>query len=104
MKKIYLFCGAGMSSGFLAQSMKKAAKKRKIPLSIKAASESSIDSYIDDADILLVGPHMTYSIDIIRKKAEEQGVVMEVIPEDIYGTLDGDRLINFTSTLIELED
>lgn len=104
MKKVYLFCGAGMSSGFLAQSMKKAAKKRKLPVSIKAASESSIDSYIDDADVLLVGPHMTYSIENIRKKAEEKDVPMAVIPEEIYGSLDGDRLLEYTATLIDLED
>ena len=81
--KIFLCCGAGMSSGFLAQSMRKSAKKRKVMATIEAASQSDVDSYIDDMDLLLVGPHMSYVFDELRNKAESCGKKMAVIPEEI---------------------
>lgn len=95
MKKIFLCCGAGMSSGFLAQALRKAAKKKKILVEVAAAAESDVDSYIDKIDILLVGPHMTYVFEALRQKAEKNEVKMEIIPEDIYGEIDGERLLDF---------
>lgn len=94
-KKIFLCCGAGMSSGFLAQALRKAVKKRKLLLEVTAAAESDVDSYIDKIDILLVGPHMTYVFEGLRHKAEINGIKMEIIPEDIYGEIDGEGLLNF---------
>ncbi|WP_440896861.1 PTS sugar transporter subunit IIB [Amphibacillus sp. Q70] len=94
-RRIFLCCGAGMSSGFLAQSMRKAAKKRKIAVEIKAASESTVDSYINKVDIVLLGPHMTYLIDELRDKSERHNVKMEVIPKEIYGELDGNALLDW---------
>lgn len=40
---------------------------------IEAASQSDVDSYIDDMDLLLVGPHMSYVFDELRNKAESCG-------------------------------
>lgn len=94
-KRILLCCGAGMSSGFLTQALRKAAKKRKLPVEVKAVSESEVDSHLDKLDILLVGPHMTYAFDDLRTKSEKSGVVMRVIPKEIYGALDGEALLNF---------
>ncbi|KAF1305010.1 PTS sugar transporter subunit IIB [Candidatus Enterococcus willemsii] len=103
MKKIFLCCGAGMSSGFLAQTMRKAAKKKKLNYEIKAASESDIESYIGDTDIVLLGPHMTYLIDEVKDKAEQYKVPMVVIPEDIYGELDGEKMLEQVQSILEKE-
>lgn len=54
---IMLCCGAGMSSGFLAQRTRKAAKKMNRPIRIEAKSESEVSQYFQDIDILLLGPH-----------------------------------------------
>lgn len=99
--KIFLCCGAGMSSGFLAQSMRKSAKKRKVMATIEAASQSDVDSYIDDMDLLLVGPHMSYVFDELRNKAESCGKKMTVIPEEIYGNIDGEALLDFAIDILE---
>ncbi|MBS5940111.1 PTS sugar transporter subunit IIB [Clostridium sp.] len=73
IKRIFLCCGAGMSSGFLAQALRKAAKKKKVLVEVLATAE----------------------IDTLRQKAEENGVKMEIIPEDIYGEIDGEGLLDF---------
>lgn len=96
MKKILLCCGAGMSSGFIAQKMRKAAKKNSIMVEIDAITESDVDSYINMIDLLLVGPHMTYVFNELKKKTEEANIPMMIIPEEIYGTLDGERLLEIS--------
>lgn len=95
MKRIFLCCGAGMSSGFLAQALRKAAKKKKVLVEVLATAESEVDSYISKIDILLVAPHMKYVFETLRQKAEENSVKMEIIPEDIYGEIDGEGLLDF---------
>lgn len=60
MKKILLCCGSGASSGFMAKNANTAAKARKLDLSIKARSESEVEDYLDDIDLVMVGPHFKH--------------------------------------------
>lgn len=94
LKRILLCCGAGMSSGFLAQNMRKSASKRNISFEIDAITGSDIESYIEDVDILLIAPHLTYAKDELIETAKQFNKPTLIIPEDIYGTLDGERLID----------
>ena len=90
---ILLCCGAGMSSGFLAQKTRKAAKKRGISGSIDARSESEVASYLDSIDIWLLGPHYASFKEEMAEQAAPHNVVVDVIPQDIYGMLDGEGLL-----------
>lgn len=92
---IMLCCGAGMSSGFLAQKTRKAAKKRGITGSIDARSESEIAGYLSEIDILLLGPHYASFKEEMAQQAAPHDVVVDVIPQDIYGMLDGEGLLDF---------
>ena len=94
--KILLCCGAGMSSGFLASSARKTAKKKKLNVTIEARSASELLSTID---VLLIGPHYAKEINKFQELANPHGVAVALIPEDIYGSLDGERLIAFAQTL-----
>lgn len=91
--KILLCCGAGMSSGFLASSARKAAKKQKINASVEARSFSEANEYMSSIDVLLLGPHYATELNNFRNKAESYGVAVDVIPQDIYASLDGARLL-----------
>ena len=84
-----------MSSGFLAQQTRKAIKKRKINATVEARSESEIQQYINGVDVVLLGPHYDYRKDTFEKLAEPYGVPVNVIPENIYSTLDGEGLLDF---------
>lgn len=90
-----LCCGAGMSSGFLAQKTRKAAKKRGISGSIDARSESEVAQYLDAIDILLLGPHYASFKEEMTQQAAPHKVVVDVIPQNIYGMLDGEGLLDF---------
>lgn len=90
-KNILIVCGGGASSGFLAQNIRKAAKKRGVKLKIKARSESEIEQYIESIDALLYGPHLKYMEDDLKEKANQYNVPIEMIDQIVYGCLDGER-------------
>ncbi len=46
MKKIYLFCSAGMSTSMLAQEMQNVADAHGLPLEVKAYSHSKIGDIV----------------------------------------------------------
>ena len=80
--KILLCCGAGMSSGFLAQAAQKAANTKAPGTKVAAKSQSLVEdvaSHKDEFDEL----------------AGQYGIPVEVIPQSVYGSLDGNGLIDF---------
>ena len=99
--KILLCCGAGMSSGYLAQYTRKAAKKRKMNVSIEARSHSDIGSYLSSIDILMVGPHYAGELKEFENMAKPYDIPVCVIPQNIYGQLDGDKLLEYAMAEIE---
>lgn len=96
MKKlnILLVCGSGASSGFMAANMRKAAAKRGLDLDIKARSESEIENYIDDIDVLMVGPHLAYILDEIEEYTHDSDVKAFLMKPEYYSTLDGDKALD----------
>ena len=92
--KILLCCGAGMSSGFLASNCRKVAKKKKLPVSVEARSHAEVAEYLSSIDILMLGPHYAPELDKYEALARPYNLPVVVIPQDIYATLDGERLIN----------
>ncbi|WP_440898153.1 PTS sugar transporter subunit IIB [Amphibacillus sp. Q70] len=99
--KILLCCGAGLSSGFLAQKTRKAAKKRGIDVQVQAKSETEAVSHLPTIDVLLLGPHFEAYKDKFTELAKPLNVLVDVIPQKIYGTLDGDKLLDFAFELKE---
>lgn len=99
--KVLLCCGAGMSSGFLASSARKVAKKQKITVSVEARSHSEVVDYLSSIDILMLGPHYAPELDKYQNLAKPFNVPVVVIPQDIYSQLDGARLIDLAIKTIE---
>ena len=94
-KQVLLTCGAGASSGFMAAAARKAAKKQKADLDIKAKSETEVESSLAEIDLLLVAPHLKYMIDDVKDICETNNVKYDIIPQRIYGSLDGKGLVEF---------
>jgi PTS system cellobiose-specific IIB component len=92
---VMLCCGAGMSSGFLASNARKAVKKGKLDVQVEARSHAEVADYLSSIDVLLLGPHYATELDSYKSMAEPFGVKVAVIPADIYGALDGKRVIEF---------
>ncbi|CAM3206835.1 PTS sugar transporter subunit IIB [Paenibacillus taichungensis] len=101
MTRVLLICGAGASSGFMANAIRKAGKKRGIEMSVQARSESQLSEYVNEIDVLLVGPHLKYMEDEIKEKLNGLPVKVAVIPQDIYGTLDGNKACDLLLNMLE---
>lgn len=101
--KILLCCGAGMSSGFMAQKARAAAKKRGIEASIDAKSEAEAASLLSTVDVLLLGPHYASHKEKFAEAAKLYNVPVDVIPQKIYGMLDGDKLLDFAIKVIQTD-
>ncbi|RXT55696.1 PTS sugar transporter subunit IIB [Lacticaseibacillus chiayiensis] len=95
MKKVLLICGSGASSGFMAAAGRKAAKKAKADLEFKARSDSELDDYLKENDLLLIAPHLKYMLKDAAKEAAPFGVKVAIIPQKVYGSLDGASLVKF---------
>ena len=98
--RVMLCCGAGMSSGFLAQKTRAAAKKKDISMQIDARSESQVPQYLNSIDVLLIGPHYASQLSSYEELTKGKGIKLAVIPKAIYGTLDGAALLAFILELI----
>lgn len=100
MKNILLVCGTGASSGFMAKNIRIAAKARGLEIGVKARSDSTVEDYIEEIDLLLVGPHLSYMLDDLKDIADPYDVPVEIIPKDAYGSLDGDAVLDFALEIL----
>lgn len=101
--RVLLCCGAGFSSGFLAQKTRKAAKKRKIDITVEAKSESVVSESLGQFDVLLIGPHYESALKRMQELCMPYGAKVSMIPSDIYAGLDGDGLLDVIMDLYKEE-
>lgn len=102
-KQVLLTCGAGASSGFMAAAARKAAKKLGSDVEVKAKSETEVASLLPEIDLLLVAPHLKYMINEVKELCETNNVKYDIIPQRVYGSLDGKGLIEFALKKFETE-
>lgn len=90
-----------MSSSFLANKMKKAAKAKGIPLLIEAQSEINVPIFLPKTDILLVAPHCVNSLNKLEQLAQAYQVPILVISHEIYGLQKGEELLELALKTIQ---
>jgi PTS system cellobiose-specific IIB component len=93
MRNVLLVCGAGASSGFMAKNLRRAAKARGMDIDVKARSDSELEDYIEEIDLLLVGPHLKYMLGDLEAIAAPHNVPVLIINSEAYGSLDGEAVL-----------
>ena len=55
MKRVYLFCSAGMSTSMLASKMQSVADAHKLPIEVKAFPDGKVDEIVEEfhPDVIL---------------------------------------------------
>lgn len=101
MKKILLVCCAGMSTSLLVSKMQAAAERKSIECRIQAIGEADVKDYIDDTDILLLGPQVRFLLSKFKKSLEGKDIPVEVINTVDYGTMNGVKVLERALELIE---
>ncbi len=95
--RILVVCGAGASSTFVAQRLRRAALRSGLDHDVMAVSRSALAERLGVAEIVLIGPHLTDAIDDIRTDAAAYGVPAIVLPEDVFSDLDGARTLRLVT-------
>lgn len=87
--KILLVCSAGMSTSLLVERMKKTAVEKGITTSIFADSIDNLEKWINEYDVILLGPQIRYKEKYVAELSEQYGKKYSVIPATVYGMVDG---------------
>ncbi|WP_347460437.1 PTS sugar transporter subunit IIB [Clostridium sp. DMHC 10] len=76
MKKIYLFCSAGMSTSLLASNMQKLAEDHNLNVEVKAFSIARIDEVYDKEhpNCILLGPQVGFAYEDIKEKYKKLNI------------------------------
>ena len=95
MKRIYLFCSAGMSTSLVAKRMQEVADKHSLPVEVKAFPDNKIDVIVEEfhPDVILLGPQVKFKLELTASKYEPQGIPVAVIDLEDYGRVDGERIL-----------
>lgn len=103
MKKIYLFCSAGMSTSMLANIMQEVADAHNLPLEVKAFPDGKIDEIVEEKhpDVILLGPQVKYRYKEIARRYQNSGIPIEVINSDDYGMMNGEKILKHAIKLIK---
>ena len=103
MKKVYLFCNAGMSTSLLASRMQTVANNHKLPVEVKAFSDSKMETIVleENPDVIFLGPQVKYRYDVTVEKYGHLGIPIEVIDSQDYGNVDGERVLKRAIVLMK---
>lgn len=103
MKKIYLFCSAGMSTSMLASKMQNAANEHNLPIEVEAFPDGKIGQIIADKkpDVILLGPQVKYRFEEFSEKYGNLGIPMQVIDQTDYGMMNGEKVLKSAIKLLK---
>lgn len=103
MKKIYLFCSAGMSTSMLASNMQSVANNHKLPIKIAAFPHDKLTDIIaeDRPDCILLGPQVRYMYEETVAKYGNEDIPISVIDQGDYGMMNGENVLKSAIKLIK---
>lgn len=101
MKRILLVCSAGMSTSLLVSKMQSSASEKGVECKIQATGEAEVKEYVDDIDVLLLGPQVRFLLSKFKKALADKNIPVEVINTSHYGTMNGEKVLERALELIE---
>lgn len=103
MKKIYLFCSAGMSTSLLASNMQKLAEDHNLNVEVKAFSIAAIEEVYnkEHPDCILLGPQIRFVYEDIKEKYKKLNTPVGLIDTKDYGELNGGNVLRLASNLLK---
>lgn len=88
-------CAFGMSTYYVLKLVEKSAKAKQVNLTMEALPIVELKNRIQDFDIILLGPQLKYKFAQVQAIAEGHGKKVVNIPFDVYGSMDGDKVLKF---------
>ncbi|MFC6464184.1 PTS sugar transporter subunit IIB [Marinilactibacillus sp. GCM10026970] len=97
-KSILLACSGGYSTSMLVERMKKVASEKGVDVVIEATAESSIDTFADSIDVIMLGPQMAHAESDLKAKYDLPIATIDMMD---YGMMNGEKVLNTALELIE---
>lgn len=85
MDMILVVCGAGASSTFLASRMRALAVERGLDVTARATSSLDLGPRLEDARVLLVGPHLEAMFAELSAEAARYSVPAALLAATAFG-------------------
>lgn len=103
MKKVYLFCSAGMSTSMLASKMQSVANSHDLPIQVEAFPDGKIAQIIEERhpDVILLGPQVKYRFSEISEQFGSTGIPIQVIDQTDYGMMNGEKVLKTAIKLMK---
>ena len=103
MKKVYLFCSAGMSTSMLASNMQDVANQHNLPIKVAAFPHNKLEEIIseDRPDCILLGPQVKSMYEETVEQFGSQGIPIAVIDQGDYGMMNGEKVLKSAIRLIK---
>lgn len=103
MKKVYLYCSAGMSTSMLASNMQDVANQHNLPIKVAAFPHNKLEEIIseDRPDCILLGPQVKYMYEETVEQFGSQGIPIAVIDQGDYGMMNGEKVLKSAIRLIK---
>lgn len=103
MKRVYLFCSAGMSTSMLASKMQKVANEHNLPVEVEAFPDGKIAQIVEEKhpDVILLGPQVKYRYEEIAQEFKSTGIPIQLIDQSDYGMMNGEKVLKSAIQLIK---
>ena len=91
MKKIVLLCNMGLSTSALVTKIRSEAENEGFECTVDAYPASEASNEAADADVILIGPQVSYLVEEIKDKCP--GIPCEAISMQDYGMMNGKAVL-----------
>lgn len=98
MRKIVLVCNGGMSTSLLTNAMREAAEKEGYDCTVNAYGVPNAGKFIEEADIVLVGPQISFEVPSLQAKFP--GQTFMVVDTMDYGLMKGKKVLHQVQRLL----
>ena len=100
MYKIMLVCENGASTGMVVKKMKDAATKNAIEAEIAAYPYTQLENFIEEADVILLGPQLAFKKDVTLKNFPKHANKIDVIKAVDFGMMKGEKILDDAIAMI----
>ena len=98
--KIILACNAAMSTSMMKMRLQQETAARGIESEVTAVPVSELDDYIEDVDVILLGPQIRYAEKDVRSKYGDVAPIIVMDMKD-YGSMNAKGVLDNALKQIE---
>lgn len=91
---VVLVCVFGMSTYYVVKAVENAARARGEDVTLEAVPVSDLVAKVSGFDLVLLGPQVRFKHDQVAKIAAAAGKKMLVIPPELYGMTEAEKLLD----------